>query len=68
VLAVYGELSHCLPTGRRVTQLLPGTELQLVPGAGHFHPIAQPQQLTGRLLEFWERHAGLPAALRTQAG
>lgn len=62
VLAVYGELSHCLPTAGRITQLLPRTDLQLVPGAGHFHPIAQPQQLTARLLAFWEGNAVAPVS------
>jgi pimeloyl-ACP methyl ester carboxylesterase len=60
VLAVYGELSHCLPTARKITALLPATELEVVPGAGHFHPIAHPHQLAGRLSSFWDRHAEAP--------
>ena len=71
VLAVYGEQSHCLPTARRIAQLLPRTELELVPDAGHFHPIAHPAEMAGRLTSFWDRHAGpfaVAPADRSEAG
>jgi pimeloyl-ACP methyl ester carboxylesterase len=54
-LASYGELSHCLPTARRLTQLLPQIELHTVAGLGHFHPIAQPSALVATLSSFWDR-------------
>jgi pimeloyl-ACP methyl ester carboxylesterase len=54
-LASYGELSHCWPTARRLVELMPQTELHTVAGLGHFHPIAQPTELTMLLASFWAR-------------
>ena len=41
-LLLYGQLSHCVPSGERLAQVLPQARLSLVPGAGHFVPAAKP--------------------------
>jgi pimeloyl-ACP methyl ester carboxylesterase len=41
-LAIYGELSSCLPSLRALVEVLPDCAAVLVKGAGHFHPLVRP--------------------------
>jgi pimeloyl-ACP methyl ester carboxylesterase len=56
-LGVYGEYSHCLPSGQQLTTLLPDYRLLIVPGVGHFHPAVKPRALLRILSVFLRRHA-----------
>jgi pimeloyl-ACP methyl ester carboxylesterase len=49
---LYGELSFCLPAGKKLAQLLPDAELVVLPGAGHFFPVTKPALLTDRVRDF----------------
>jgi pimeloyl-ACP methyl ester carboxylesterase len=49
---LYGELSFCLPTGRKLAKLLPDAKLVVLPGVGHFFPITGPALLTDRVRKF----------------
>lgn len=51
-LLLYGEQSHCLPTARRLQQLLEKASFQVVPGAGHFFPAKFPERFVDRLRAF----------------
>ena len=42
-LLMYGEMSHCLPTSERLMEIMPSARRVVVPGAGHFFPIAKPR-------------------------
>lgn len=42
-LAVYGERSQAIESGKKLAQVLPGTELKIIPGAGHFFPVSKPR-------------------------
>ncbi len=44
-LAVYGEISQALTSGRRLVELMPQAQLTVVPGAGHFFPASRPKML-----------------------
>jgi pimeloyl-ACP methyl ester carboxylesterase len=43
VLLVYGEKSYCLPSLRALQQHLPCSRAEIVPDAGHFHPLLRPE-------------------------
>jgi pimeloyl-ACP methyl ester carboxylesterase len=57
-LAAYGELSHCLPSCRRLEKLIPRTHVAIVPGAGHFHPAVKPRRFANLLAHFLREHPG----------
>jgi pimeloyl-ACP methyl ester carboxylesterase len=59
-LAVYGELSHCMPSCRELQRLIPGCEVQIVPGAGHFHPAVKPRRFMHILETFLARNTSGP--------
>ncbi len=59
-LAMYGEFSHCLPTCRRLKQLIPDCEVSIVPEAGHFHPAVKPRRFIATLDHFLRKHTALP--------
>jgi pimeloyl-ACP methyl ester carboxylesterase len=61
-LAVYGELSHCLPSCRRLEKLIPRTHVAIIPGAGHFHPAVKPLRFTKVLGHFLREHPGASEA------
>jgi pimeloyl-ACP methyl ester carboxylesterase len=63
-LGVFGALSHCLPTGLGLREVIPDYRLLVVPGAGHFHPAIKPRAFTRILLAFFRRH---PFAQRSPA-
>jgi pimeloyl-ACP methyl ester carboxylesterase len=56
-LAVFGELSHCMPSLERLRQLLPGCQVAIVPDAGHFHPAVKPVRFARILDSFLTQHA-----------
>jgi len=58
-LAVFGELSHCMPSCRQLERLIPGCEVQIVPAVGHFHPAVKPRRFTRILETFLERNGTL---------
>ncbi|TGD76091.1 alpha/beta hydrolase [Mangrovimicrobium sediminis] len=51
-LAVYGEISQALTSGRRLVELMPQAQLTVVPGAGHFFPASRPKMLIGAWSSF----------------
>jgi len=59
VLLAFGEYSHCLPSGQRLHELLPGAKYHLIPGAGHFFPARRPKLFLHHLL----RHLGATPGL-----
>jgi pimeloyl-ACP methyl ester carboxylesterase len=67
-LAVFGELSHCLPSLRRLQQLIPTCEVEIVPAAGHFHPAVKPVRFTHILETFLARNGRDPRDRPLQHG
>lgn len=51
-LAIYGQLSHCLPTLRGVQNSLSHCESTIVPGVGHLHPVLQPRSFADTVKRF----------------
>jgi len=56
-LAVFGELSHCMPSCLQLQRLIPGCEVEIVQGAGHFHPAVKPRRFTFLLEKFLGRQS-----------
>lgn len=67
-LAVFGELSHCLPSLQQLQRLIPGCEVEIVPGAGHFHPAVKPRRFTFLLEKFLGRQLPEPRERFTPDG
>lgn len=44
-LAIYGDRSPTLPTANALKQILSDLKFELVPNAGHFFPVSQPDKL-----------------------
>jgi pimeloyl-ACP methyl ester carboxylesterase len=55
-LAIYGEYSFCLPSCDGLRACLQNCEVQIVPGAGHYHPVIQPAFFLETVRSFIERH------------
>ncbi len=55
IALIYGERSRCIDTCRQMEQQLPHSDTIIVPGVGHFHPIARPRYFTNAVLDFIER-------------
>ncbi len=51
-LAVYGELSPTRSGGEKLGTLLADCRLNIVPGAGHFHPATHPEMFLRTIQEF----------------
>ncbi len=56
VLAIYGEYSHCMPTCKRLTELLPKCQTVIVPRVGHLHPAVRPLNFIKHLMRFIKCH------------
>lgn len=67
-LAMYGELSHCIPSCRQLEKLIPRTHVAIVPGAGHFHPAVKPRRFVKLLDHFLREHPGASALQALPAG
>ncbi len=65
-LAIYGALSHCLPTRDLLADLMPDCTPDTIPGVGHFLPIAAPKHFADRVERFLLR-VELREAERTAA-
>jgi pimeloyl-ACP methyl ester carboxylesterase len=61
IFGIYGENSPVVPSGRLLKEARPGTEVQIVTGAGHFFPATRPAEFAETLLNF------LLESLRTSA-
>jgi pimeloyl-ACP methyl ester carboxylesterase len=55
VLAIYGENSQAIGSGKRLVQSIPDAQFRVVPHAGHFFPASRPKMLIGAWSEFQER-------------
>jgi len=55
---ICGELDACatLPHSEELARLIPGAELSVVPGGGHFIHTEQPEEFYGRVRSFIDRH------------
>jgi pimeloyl-ACP methyl ester carboxylesterase len=67
VCAIYGERSFCLPSGRGLQRLLPDCRTVIVPEAGHFHPLTNPQAFISSLQRFFSSGATGPISLEGTA-
>ncbi len=54
-LAIYGGLSHCLPTRETLVDLMIDCTPETIPGVGHFHPIAAPKAFADHVEPFLRR-------------
>lgn len=54
VLAMYGEKSHAMSTGRYLTSLWKQAEFISVPNGGHFFPKAHPDAVKSYCDNFWD--------------
>jgi pimeloyl-ACP methyl ester carboxylesterase len=54
-LALYGALSHCLPTQAALADLMPDCTAGTIQGVGHFHPIAAPEAFKEHVGRFVRR-------------
>jgi pimeloyl-ACP methyl ester carboxylesterase len=52
--AIYGEYSFCLPTLDGLRRFLPHLRVTIIPKAGHFFPLTQPEIFLSRLQEFYD--------------
>jgi pimeloyl-ACP methyl ester carboxylesterase len=52
LLALYGEFSPALRSGRALLRLNPGCQLIIVEGGGHFFPLSNPNRLVRPALRF----------------
>jgi pimeloyl-ACP methyl ester carboxylesterase len=52
--AIYGEYSFCGPTLARLQELLPDLKTTLIPRAGHFFPLTQPEAFLFHLDSFYK--------------
>jgi pimeloyl-ACP methyl ester carboxylesterase len=52
LLAMFGEYSHCLPSCRELKQLLPHSEVAIIPEVGHFHPALKPDHFLHHIEQF----------------
>jgi pimeloyl-ACP methyl ester carboxylesterase len=52
VLAVFGELSSCLPSCHGLTRCLPNCSTSVIPRAGHFYPITRAAEFAGIVNKF----------------
>ena len=52
LLALYGDHSPLLKSGLQLKDVRPRTDLRLVPGAGHFFPLAKPAAFIDPVREF----------------
>ena len=55
-LAIYGEYSFCLPSCEGIRACLRNCEVQIVPGAGHYHPARRPKLFTEAVKAFISCH------------
>lgn len=52
VLLMYGALSRCVHSGRRLRELLPQAQYSELADAGHFFPLSQPKVVLDALTDF----------------
>jgi len=50
--AIYGEYSHCLPTYRKLQEIIPDCRGVIISETGHFHPVIKPQEFVATLQQF----------------
>ena len=55
VLAIYGGLSHCLPTQHALTGMLSDCTATIIEGVGHFHPLIRPETFLEHVCLFLAR-------------
>jgi pimeloyl-ACP methyl ester carboxylesterase len=67
-LAVFGELSHCLPSLQQLQRLISDCQVEIVRGAGHFHPAVKPRRFTLLLENFLARQIPGPRERLTPDG
>ena len=58
ILCLYGELSHCLPTSRRIKEIHGNSTCIEIEGLGHFHPSLNPKRFTKEVQSFIVKHEG----------
>jgi pimeloyl-ACP methyl ester carboxylesterase len=56
MLAAFGEYSHCLATCVKLKELVPHTEVRILPEVGHFHPAIKPRLFVRTLWQFLNNH------------
>jgi pimeloyl-ACP methyl ester carboxylesterase len=54
-LGVFGEYSHCIPTGQALPRVIPNYRMVVIPGVGHFHPAIRPRMFMSVLRGFLAR-------------
>lgn len=55
-LAMFGELSHCIPSCQSLEKYIDHCEVTILPEVGHFHPAVKPRLFTQTLLRFLQQH------------
>lgn len=68
LLALYGERSHCLPSGERLARLVPAGRLVRVEGVGHFHPLRRPDVFCAETRRFLAEVDARPVPAPTGGG
>jgi pimeloyl-ACP methyl ester carboxylesterase len=59
-LAIYGGLSHCLPTQTDLVELMLDCTAATISGVGHFHPLAAPAAFAEEVSRFLLRVSARP--------
>ena len=62
MLCLYGELSHCLPTSRKIRDIAKECECVEVHNLGHFHPGLNPETFTKEVERFIIKNEGSASA------
>lgn len=53
ILAVYGESSQAMPTGKQLLDVWPHADFRRIRGAGHFFPVTRPSEFVKTCTQFW---------------
>ena len=57
LLAIFGEQSHCLPSGWKLKELVEDCQMEVVPDVGHFLPAIKPEVFARTVAEFIAKQA-----------
>lgn len=66
ILAVYGEYSQSMLTGRHLLEVWPHADFRKMLRAGHFFPTTRPEELIATCEQFW--HGALVSGVSTREG
>ena len=64
ILALYGERSQALATGKKLLWVWPHARFHMIKGEGHFFPASKPDRVLAECRTFWNRQRLAPVVVR----